>query len=67
MNLGTYSKEFSVAGLLGLWFLMDVLGVKDQTLQYTIMGLVGVITGYGGVKNLQPGSTAAPAAARPPQ
>lgn len=52
MNMGTYSKELSVAGLLVMWLLMDVLHIQDATLQYTIMGLIGAITGYGGLKNL---------------
>ena len=50
--MGTYSKELSVAGLLLMWLLMDVLHTQDPTLQYTIMGLIAAITGYGGLKNM---------------
>lgn len=65
MNLGSFSKEISVAGLLLMWLAMDLLHVQDAALQYTIMGLVAAITGYGGIKNLPISVSKTPAA--PPQ
>ena len=69
--MGTYSKELSVAGLLLMWLLMDVLHIQDPTLQYTIMGLIAAITGYGGLKNMpisvSKSSSVTPAAPAAPQ
>ncbi|SAL25485.1 hypothetical protein [Caballeronia telluris] len=52
MQLGQYSKQLSVAGLLLLWLLLDVLKIDDAQLKYAVMTLVGVITGWHGITNL---------------
>lgn len=52
MNLGPYSKQLSVAGLLVLWFLLDMLKIDDAQLKYAVMTLIGVITGWHGITNL---------------
>lgn len=51
-NLGQYSKELSVAGLMVFWLLMDLLHVDDQALRYCVIGLITTITGWHGINNL---------------
>lgn len=57
LNLGAYSKELSVAGLLVMWLLLDVCKVDDAQLKYAIMGLIASITGWHVLNNL-PGQAA---------
>jgi hypothetical protein len=42
-------KDLAVLVLIGFLFAMDLLKITDPELKYTLMGLVTLVTGYGGV------------------
>jgi hypothetical protein len=64
MNLGPYSKQLSIAGLMALWLAMDILKIDDQNLKIAIMGLISSITGWHVLNNL-PGAAKNPSQAQP--
>jgi len=50
--LESYKKGIYCGLLMAAWIVLDYLKVDDPTLKWTIVTLVGSITGFGGLQSL---------------